>query len=172
MTRYVTTVATLVLCLLLAWECGSRVTEAAVDAVPPVFAAAAAQGAPVEQLDLPPVTTTTTAPTTTTTVAPALAPAPASRPTGEETLVALVRDTFPEDPETAVRIVSCESGWNPAAVSHTDDHGLFQIHAPIHLGPGGVAAGLSREDLHDPATNVRVARILFDQSGWQPWVCW
>lgn len=26
-------------------------------------------------------------------------------------------------------------------------------------------------DVFDPEDNVRFARILYDESGWQPWVC-
>ena len=83
----------------------------------------------------------------------------------------LVLNAFPEDPETAARIVSCESGWDPAARSRTGDTGLFQIN-DIHRAPGGVAEGLTVDDLKDPNTNVQVARRLWEQSGWQPWVCY
>ena len=69
-----------------------------------------------------------------------------------------------------MRIVSCESGWNPAARSRTGDTGLFQIN-DIHRAPGGVAEGLTIEDLSDPATNVAIARKLYDAQGWQPWAC-
>ena len=89
---------------------------------------------------------------------------------GPDGLEQLVLRTFPEDPETAARIVSCESGWDPAARSATGDTGLFQIN-DIHRAPGGVAAGLSVEDLKDPVTNVTVARALYDAQGWTPWVC-
>lgn len=85
-------------------------------------------------------------------------------------LEALVREAFPEDWERAFQIVTCESRWDPQARSATGDTGLFQIN-DIHRGSGGVAAGLSIADLMDPATNVAVARALYDQSGWRPWVC-
>jgi len=83
----------------------------------------------------------------------------------------LVLNAFPEDPETAARIVSCESGWDPAARSRTGDTGLFQIN-DIHRAPGGVAEGLTVDDLKDPNTNIQVARRLYEQSGWQPWTCY
>ena len=89
---------------------------------------------------------------------------------GPDGLEQLVAGAFPEDPETAMRIVSCESGWNPAARSRTGDTGLFQIN-DIHRAPGGVAEGLTIEDLSDPATNVAVARKLYDAQGWTPWAC-
>jgi soluble lytic murein transglycosylase-like protein len=90
---------------------------------------------------------------------------------GTAELEVLVASAFPEDPKTALRIVSCESAWNSAARSATGDSGLFQIN-DIHRGPGGVAAGLSVEDLFDPLVNIRVARALYDESGWHPWVCY
>ncbi len=90
---------------------------------------------------------------------------------GPGDLEQLVLNAFPEDPETAARIVSCESGWDPAARSRTGDTGLFQIN-DIHRAPGGVADGLTVDDLKDPNTNVQVARRLWEQSGWRPWVCY
>lgn len=86
-------------------------------------------------------------------------------------LIRMVEWMFPEDPMTALAIVGCESAWNPTARSATGDTGLFQIN-DIHRSPGGVAEGMTVEDLQDPATNVLVARRLFDQSGWAPWVCY
>jgi len=90
---------------------------------------------------------------------------------GPDGLEQLVAEAFPEDPETAMRIVSCESGWDPAARSRTGDTGLFQIN-DIHRAPGGVAEGLTIDDLSDPATNVAIARKLYDTQGWQPWACY
>lgn len=106
-------------------------------------------------------------PTTSTRPPEREAPVPLAGPGGLEQLVA---GAFPEDPETAMRIVSCESGWNPAARSRTGDTGLFQIN-DIHRAPGGVAEGLTIADLSDPATNVAVARKLYNAQGWTPWVC-
>jgi len=166
-TRFMMTVAILLACLLLAWECGSRAIETAVDTpLPPAFAAAGPAPLPVDPADLPPSTTTTAPPVQAQEPA-----APRRIPTGDPSLIALVVAAFPEDPDTAIRIVSCESGWNPEARSPTNDTGLFQIN-DIHRTPSGVAAGLSVADLTDPATNIRIARSLYDQSGWQPWSCY
>lgn len=158
--RFITTVILLAVCLVLAWTCGSRAIDTAVHTpMPPVFASAALL--PIDPADTPPVTTTTTSPPTPSRYTPA----------GDPTLVALVVATFPEDPDTALRIVACESGWNPTARSATNDSGLFQIN-DIHRSAHGVAAGLTVDDLYDPATNVRIARTLYDQSGWLPWSCY
>jgi hypothetical protein len=90
---------------------------------------------------------------------------------GPDTLFGLVVSVFPEDSYTAIRIVTCESNWNPAARSRTGDTGLFQIN-DIHRAPGGVAEGLTIADLSDPATNVAIARKLYDAQGWTPWACY
>ena len=87
---------------------------------------------------------------------------------GRTELERMVVEAFPEDPHTAMRIVTCESNWNPNAVSRTDDHGLFQINR-IHLQPGGVGYGM---DPYDPKQNIQIARALYEQSGWYPWVCY
>ena len=82
----------------------------------------------------------------------------------------LVRDTFPEDPDRAMRIVECESRFDPNAVSVTDDHGLWQINR-VHMRPGGVAHGVGPA-IYDPVVNSRVARAVHDEAGgFRPWTC-
>lgn len=64
----------------------------------------------------------------------------------------------------ALCIVRRESGWNPRAVSPTNDYGLFQLNA-IHartFGPRWL-------QVLDPVANVRMAYTLYRSSGWQPW---
>lgn len=56
----------------------------------------------------------------------------------------------------AMEVMRRESGCNPNAVSPTNDHGLFQIHA---------------ERIYDPAANVARAYQKFAASGWRPWYC-
>ena len=86
-------------------------------------------------------------------------------------LVRLVEDTFPEAPDTAVRIVNCESRFNPNAVSPTDDHGLFQINR-VHFRQGGVAHGVGAA-IYDPVVNSQVARAVYDEAGgFTPWTCY
>lgn len=95
----------------------------------------------------------------------------------EERIIKEIKDVFPENPELMVQIARCESGRdvdrdgvkeiNPNAVSPTDDHGVFQIHVPIH-NPD--------IDLYDPEQNIAFARKLYDESGLSPWNasrwCW
>ena len=72
---------------------------------------------------------------------------------------------FFTDVDRALCLIDWESSGNPNAASPTDDHGLFQIHYPIW----GPHFGVSRADLYDPTTNVRLAAIILDAGGWGMW---
>lgn len=71
----------------------------------------------------------------------------------------------------AVRIAWCESRLNPTATNRnrngTTDHGVFQIN------DGGTMQGLgiNRVQAMQLDTNVNAAKKLYDDRGWQPWVC-
>lgn len=76
---------------------------------------------------------------------------------------------FPEVYDKAVRVATCESGLDPSAVSPTNDHGLFQINY-VHRSRVE-SMGYSWSQIYDPYVNSRVARSLYNESGWRPWVC-
>lgn len=85
--------------------------------------------------------------------------------------MALIKETFPDDYHNALAIASCESGLNPDAYNGknkdgTTDGGLFQINSSHdkRLKQLGL-------DKFDPEDNVAFAKILYDESGWRPWVC-
>lgn len=80
----------------------------------------------------------------------------------EKTIEMKIRETFPEDPETALKIARCESNLNPKAVSPTNDHGLMQINLTVHTVEG---------DVYDIDTNLKFARKLYDERKWLPWTC-
>lgn len=72
-------------------------------------------------------------------------------------------------------VMRCESGGNNDAYNPTNnshDNGLFQI-SDLYHGPRVRSLGL---DVGNPADNIRFARILYDESGLQPWSaskdCW
>lgn len=79
-----------------------------------------------------------------------------------------IRNTFPEDPESAIQVFTCESGlrataFNGANTNGTWDAGIAQINS-IH--------GYDKESLFDEDFNLEVARKIYDRAGsWQPWVC-
>ena len=83
----------------------------------------------------------------------------------------LIRETFPEDPETALAVATCESRLNPRAyndqnVTPTYDAGIFQLNS-VHDARMD-ELGLDKWDVED---NVTFARMLYEESGWRPWVC-
>ncbi len=87
-------------------------------------------------------------------------------------MVRLIRETFPEDSQTAIAIAKCESGlsataYNPKNKNGSVDRGLFQLNS-VH------DASLERMGLDpwDVEDNVEFARHLYDQrGGWSDWVC-
>lgn len=82
----------------------------------------------------------------------------------------LVASHFPADQvDHALRIMACESGGNPNALNlkGSSARGLFQILASLWAPMFGV----SYEDFYDPEINVRLARRIWDQSGWEAWSC-
>lgn len=66
----------------------------------------------------------------------------------------------------------CESGlkpsaYNPSNKDGTTDGGIFQVNS-VHdkrLNELGL-------DKWDPEDNVKYARMLYEESGWLPWVCY
>jgi len=63
---------------------------------------------------------------------------------------------------TAYAIAMAESGLNCKITSKTNDYGLFQINK-VHLAK-------FKEDKFDCYENARVAKKIYDASGWSPWV--
>ena len=87
-------------------------------------------------------------------------------------VVSLIRETFPEDPNTAIAVARCESGlnanaYNPTNSNGTTDGGLWQIN-DVHNST------LERMglDKYNPEDATEFARYLYDQRGWKDWVCY
>lgn len=88
------------------------------------------------------------------------------------TVEEVIRSHFPGAVgDQAMRVARCESGLDPRAVSPTDDHGLFQLHATAHRARFPAVTGQSWSEVYDAETNTTYARWLYDQSGWTPWAC-
>ncbi|HET9260000.1 MAG TPA: transglycosylase SLT domain-containing protein [Acidimicrobiia bacterium] len=79
----------------------------------------------------------------------------------------LLEQHFPaEEVETALCIIRHESGGDPAADNpRSSATGLFQILA----GPWGDHYGVTEDHFRDAELNVRLARDIWDQSGWVAW---
>jgi Lysozyme like domain len=75
---------------------------------------------------------------------------------------------------TMVAIAKAESGWNPRAHNPTppdNSFGLWQINMIGNLGPERRKLfGIDSDDeLFDPATNARAAKIIHTQQGFGAW---
>lgn len=105
-------------------------------------------------------------PVVTAVPAPPPAEPPSSPPpSGVEGWRGLVAAHFPADAvDTMLRIMACESRGDPGARNPSGATGLFQI-MPFWADHYGVSV----QALHDPDTNVRVAKGVWDQQGYAAW---
>lgn len=76
----------------------------------------------------------------------------------------------------ATAIAQCESEMDVNAVSHTNDHGLFQINEPTWNRPDHsdeVARWIGKHWhlRYDPAVNAIMAKKIRDKYGWKMWEC-
>lgn len=76
-------------------------------------------------------------------------------------------EVYDWNPDRMMKIMHCESRGVPTASSHTDDHGLLQIHYPIW----GPAFGVTRNDLYDPVLNIDIGYRVYAAQGYSAWVC-
>ena len=87
--------------------------------------------------------------------------------------VLIIAQTFGEKQfDYAVRVAWCESRLNPESINRangnrTVDRGLFM------LNDGGTMQrlGVNTREVFDARANAEAALILFEDRGWQPWVC-
>lgn len=85
-----------------------------------------------------------------------------------EDIKQLIRSTWPADQvEMALKVAQRESSYNPR-----DENfcclGIFQIYYEVNQSYVH-RFGYTREDLFDPAANIRVAFALWQDRGWAPW---
>lgn len=107
--------------------------------------------------------------TSTTVVVEDFTPAPVAEPVGD--VEWLVRQTWPEDPDTAALIAWCESRFRPdAGFPSGPNLGVMQINWASHAARVA-RMGFTHDDLANPVINLAVARAIYDESGWRPWTC-
>lgn len=102
-------------------------------------------------------------------------PPPPVVPTRER-LIALAQATWPHDPETAVRILVCESqaGDHPDTFSlEAENGGPMQLNRSTWEPYFAAMNGWTWEQLvTDEAIHFQAARIIYDRAGgWAPWRC-
>jgi hypothetical protein len=110
-----------------------------------------------------------------------------SIPSGQSTSTAEVLDLvsryFPADQVgNAMAVSRCESGHGNRVSkpngNGSRDFGVFQINdggtvqaALKKLGISFSSIGDARNKALNPSINVRMARVIWDSRGWQPWTC-
>lgn len=79
----------------------------------------------------------------------------------------LVIKHFPFNTEQMMCIMKYESGGNPNAINQSGSSamGLFQVMASVWAEPNGIEP----HHLYDPETNVRIAKKIYDQQGYDAW---
>lgn len=95
----------------------------------------------------------------------------------EEQIIEEIHRVFPEAPYM-VNVARCEGSRHGVIIadaynSLTDDSGVFQVNEYYH---GKTYRELGFTDMKDPKQNIAFARLLWEESGLQPWsaseFCW
>lgn len=89
-----------------------------------------------------------------------------------ENVKRLIRQTFPEAPDVAIAVATCESGlkphaYNPKNTNGSTDGGLWQINS-VH-DKELARLGLNK---YDPEDATKFARMLYEENHWNDWVCY
>ena len=91
--------------------------------------------------------------------------------TPEQASLSAIKAAFPASQyDKAVAVATCESGLDPTVVSPGGGNwGLFQINR-IHE-PALRHMGYTWSQIKDPVVNAKLARSIYDDSGWRAWSC-
>lgn len=77
--------------------------------------------------------------------------------------VQIITEVFGADAPMALAIAKAESNLDCSAYSYTNDAGVMQVNLDWHLEKFAGA------DPYDCLANVKVAKQIFDASGWSAW---
>lgn len=91
----------------------------------------------------------------------------------ETSVEGTIRKYFGAGADTAIACAKAESGLRPQALNTknkngTWDSGLFQINS-IHCGKLGLKGDECKEKLYDVETNVKMAKSIHNNRGWNAW---
>lgn len=88
----------------------------------------------------------------------------------EPTVDELMDTYFGDVKVAAYKVFKCESGMRPKAINHntngSTDRGIAQINSVHARKVNG-----DLDSLFEPKVNLKVARQIYNASGWNPWVC-
>lgn len=90
-----------------------------------------------------------------------------------------IKKYFGDVAPTAEKVFTCESGLNPQAAGANSglhagsvDRGVAQVNDKFHKARFEKMYGIPFEiGAHDIDMNLKYAKFLYDNSGWNPWVC-
>lgn len=95
-----------------------------------------------------------------------------NNPIGNSNIEQLIKKYFPEDTRTAIAVFKHESqlGKFFQNLQGVPAYGIAQIYLPAHREqiPGATDAA-KIEWLKNPENNLKLARQIYDASGWNPW---
>ena len=86
----------------------------------------------------------------------------------------LIKEYFGKDYKMATAIADCESGldntrfnrnWNTNGTYWSTDWSVFQVNDLFHAHRGDIE-NLTKEE------NIKIAKDIFDESGWYAWSCY
>ena len=83
----------------------------------------------------------------------------------KEQIQARICQVFGSECQNALIIAKNESGFRPWAISKTNDYGVFQINCRWQKR----RVGGDCTKFLDVETNIRVAKQIYDEQGWNPW---
>lgn len=87
----------------------------------------------------------------------------------KQLILEYIVEVFGDDADRAIWVAKCESGLKASAINDqnrngTVDYGVFQVNS-VHIKTYGTGFTKSWKE------NVDVAKKIFDQQGFKPWVC-
>lgn len=83
----------------------------------------------------------------------------------KEQIQIMICQVFGPECQNALLIAKNESGFRPWAISKTNDYGVFQINCRWQKR----RVGGNCNKFLDPMTNIKIAKQMFDEQGWNPW---
>jgi hypothetical protein len=137
----------------------------------PAAPTSTSSSAPPESTTTSPPATTSSSTTPTTAAGSTQVAASAEHTYTPDEVKLIITEVFgPADGPAAIRVAHCESRLNPKAISRGGGNwGLFQLNT-VHR-KRVESMGYKWEDVLDPWVNARIAKQMFDGSGWRPWAC-
>ena len=101
-----------------------------------------------------------------------ISPPPKVELSEREQIIEYIEEVFEEHLVIALAVAQCESGLRPSAFNDNTtwggvgrDHGIFQINDVYHANKGDIPNLTWKQ-------NIRIARKIFDASGWYAWSCY